>query len=141
MNYEEFKERINSNGFGWQSRSYKEVISFISSIYSEENILGFYPKNLVNDKQKGFLYILKGNKIVQALAEVDDNDNFTFNYEENLSGIHTKELMTSKYPHLDHQLTIKFNNGEEIILHNREDSNMHWSEEYTEYILNIYKSI
>jgi len=137
MTYDDFKTKVNTRTFDTlYNDGYPRAINFINDIYGEENIKAFYGKNLVNELDiELFLVFEKG------LLKVSKQEEYNFVYEFLSCKVNKKELVTNRHPSNPHILTVSFDNGEQIVFHNNEDSNYDWSPEYSESILELYKAL
>ncbi|TQR20716.1 hypothetical protein [Psychrobacillus vulpis] len=132
--YKNFKEKVANMQFNFRSDGYIRVIAFISDVYKEENILAFYFKNGVNEKKKELFFIFKES--ILKVSKIEDAD---FLFEHYSKNIVKKKFTTSKFTGQSHELVLTFENGEQLVFNNIEDSNHDWAAEYTESIKEIYK--
>jgi len=135
LTYEDFKTKVNGRTFdALYNDGYPRAINFVNENYGEENIKAFYGKNLVNELNIELFFVFE-----KGLLKVSKQEGSDFVYEFLNCIVNKKKLVTNRHPSNPHILTISIDNGEQIVFHNKEDSNYDWAPEYAESILELYK--
>ena len=134
MTYGEFKMEVVNRNYGLYQDGYSRVISFVDEVYGEKNIKAFYAKNLFNELGNELYFVFE-----HGLLKITKQEGFDFVYDYIASKVINKKLITSRYPQSSHELTVTFDTGEQIIFHNKEDSDSDWVEEYSKSIIELYK--
>jgi hypothetical protein len=136
INYQEFKEYVSKR----QINNFKEfayVIKNVEEFYDEKEFKFFYPKNIYNDKQTELLFILENGYFLFTMKDGELN----YNYNHYFGKIISKKLECTRHETGNHVLTISYDNGNNLILNNLEDSNSNWEADYSRSIRALFKSV
>lgn len=113
------------------------ILNYLEKLYEADEFGLIYVRNLYNDREPEIIIFLeKGYLIINI-----DHDKGTFSFEEHRCYLISKRLTASRYKYKPHELKLIFENGNELTLHNINDSNNNWAEEYTDSLLKIYSSL
>ncbi|MED1205610.1 DUF3908 family protein [Heyndrickxia acidicola] len=133
LTYKEFIDDIESRQFQGAYRTYKQMIKKVNELFSEDDLLFFYPQNLFNHNQKNFIFIT--NFGVLTVNQDGDNTHFDiFN-----SKIASMQLKYPQYAQYGLTLTVSFEIGTNIVFDSMEDSNEDWNENYANSIKELYQ--
>lgn len=135
LSYTEFKELVRQREFNNFS-SLNMIVNNLKEFYNEEEFKFFYPKNIYNDKETELIVFLSAGYIK---IKLDSDKNFVF--EHCYSKVISKTLKASRYISGNHELRVMFDNGQELVFNNLEDSNSNWEDSYSESIRELYKVI
>ncbi|MGY6765702.1 hypothetical protein ACW73O_11765 [Faecalibacterium prausnitzii] len=136
ISYAEFKEQVNSREFNNFS-NWKSAIQCLEELYDTDKFVYFYPRNLYNSNPAELIIFLEKGYLIVKRSSKDS----TFSFEENRCRIISKNFIATKFRNDAQVLNLVYDNGKEITLHNINDSNFDWVEEYTQSIRELYKII
>lgn len=132
MEFTRFKELVSNRAYNFYR--YSSAINKFGELYNEEEILYFYPKNIFNEKDVELIFFFKNEVVV---VTVDEDRNATFNHCK--CKVTNKTLVLPPNEWNKHELSILFDNRDELVLKNLEDSNDDWNREYSQALIELYK--
>lgn len=136
MTYDKFKKLAYGLDFDEKSGEYQMVIEELEGLYKEAfEIVYFYPKNVWNEKETELIFFLNDG----YLTVKKEKENFQ--YEQFRCKVISKSLIKDYYEYNEQQLTVKFDNGKELIFNSTLDTNKHWVSKYSRSIIELYKAI
>jgi hypothetical protein len=138
-------ESINSNIHqlnvpeGFKSYSVEVAIEQIRKLGLDKELVEVYPQNIFTEKMI-ILYLFAEEKFTKVSFEVTEEEKNIIHIETNKY----KNISLLKYSLSNemvpfHQLVIKLESGEEVVLNNRNDTNSHWSNKFIKKIETIHE--
>ncbi|WP_242292663.1 hypothetical protein [Bacillus cereus group sp. BfR-BA-01441] len=135
MTYEEFKNYAYGRDFD-EYAEYQRIIKDLAELYEEKfELVFFYPRNVWNKEKTELIFFLNDGYLTVEKVKED------YQYEHVKGKVLSKSLTKKLYEYNEHQLKVKFDNGEELFFSSTKDSNKHWVSKYSKSIIDLYKAI
>ncbi|MGA3675649.1 hypothetical protein [Lysinibacillus agricola] len=134
IEFKEFEELLKSN---YRSNIFESANNKVKELYDGE--FKFYAKNLLNSNETVIYYFFKDFIVEVSFTFENDSHNYPFSIKEYKSKVISKEL--KNYHSYDGfvEINVHLDDGLQITLHNMNDSNSTWHEEYYGVIVDIFK--
>ncbi|MGG4443722.1 DUF3908 family protein [Brevibacillus fortis] len=133
LNFIEFTDYLRKVSFEGGSR-----LSFLANLLrkhvNQDNVLGFYPKNIFVEDKDVEVYVFEDNKVTIFLNTGSQVIIKVLKYEH----LNRLELQYEKKDQMIINLEIRFTTGDEIVLNNALDANSNWSDKYEAEIQGIF---
>lgn len=135
MTYEEFKNYAYGRDFD-KFEEYQRIIQDLNELYGETNdFVFFYPRNVWNEKETELILFLNDGYVTVKKGEKN------YQYEQFRCKVLSKSLTKDPYEYNEQQLTVKFDNGKELLFNSTLDTNKAWLSKYSRSIIDLYKAI